>query len=382
MKHLIGIFLILTSFSMVEAFEGHGGQEFQQPESSEVIDFINGIDLNEIETLLKGEGAVGWIHGAAAPYRQYVFTFRDPNNFFRFVNLSIATRSPKILKQLETMARHDLVRIKGSFSSNPSPQRHIKVESIELLKAFDPGMPFPKYHHVAELPKELGDEGTLTGKVHAVVAGGRIFVIEYKDAIIPLYVEATEHTANLWRNDVIELKYKRQEFPKLPVHLELDLSTAAPIRVTDSISEFHGKRTHFLPGMEIPAGVTAEEIQADLANAQGPQTYNYVEGKLVLFPKSPQLKFNVFALQVEDLNGIKRNFTLVNFQDIDVFMGVLEKLGDAWNAKLDGRVINSRNKLVNLDITIRVRGTFNVVDPNQANAQILLNAVEDIEVLP
>lgn len=326
-------------------------QNFETPTREEVRDFLNGIDLNEVEKLLKGDGAVGWIHGAVAEYRQYVFTFRDPNNFFKFVNLSLSVRSPKLLKQLESLGRHDLVKIKGEFStSNPSPQKHIKVKSIEVLKEFDPGMPFPKYAHDAKLPEELKSQSELVGKVHAVVAGGRIFVIEYKDAIVPLYVENPEFTQDLYRNDIIRLHYKVQEFPRLPIHLSLDTSVKEPVEVLDSMVAWH-------------------------------DTKGSLEGNLVLFPKSPQLKFAVFALQIKDANGVKRNFTLVNFNDVDVFMAILNKLGKVWEENKGSGIINGRNKLVNLNIKIRATGTFNVVDPNQANPQILLSAESDIEIL-
>ena len=44
-----------------------------------------------------------------------------------------------------------------------------------------------------------------------------------------------------------------------------------------------------------------------------------VEGALVLFPKSPQVIFNVFAVLQELPGGMQRQYTLVNFESTEAF---------------------------------------------------------------
>jgi len=44
-----------------------------------------------------------------------------------------------------------------------------------------------------------------------------------------------------------------------------------------------------------------------------------VEGELVLFPKSPQVKFNVFAVLQPLPGNLRRQFTLANFESTDAF---------------------------------------------------------------
>ncbi|MCB0411953.1 MAG: hypothetical protein KDD22_05465, partial [Bdellovibrionales bacterium] len=40
------------------------------------------VDLGQVEKDLKGEGALGWVHGADQDNQIFVFTVRNPENFF------------------------------------------------------------------------------------------------------------------------------------------------------------------------------------------------------------------------------------------------------------------------------------------------------------
>ncbi|NBX68530.1 MAG: hypothetical protein EBR01_06170 [Proteobacteria bacterium] len=303
--------------------------------------------MEEIQRMLEGNGLQGWIHGAVNEYSQYVFTYRVPGNFFDHYEFPITTENPEVKKFLESSNRHDEVIIRGSFLANGAPIQHIDAKEIYLYQKFEDGLGHGKYTHEAKLPEELEGKTELKGKVHAIVDGGKVLVIEYKDAIIPVVVPKPELAKDLYRNDKITLQYKLRKHPHLPAHVAVDVSKTNPIVVTDSLVKWHMK--------------------------QGSLT-----GTLVLFPKSPQVQFNVFALQVVDNDGVKREITLVNFDDPKAFEAIRNKLQEWWDEKPQN-IINARNKYLNLNVQVKATGTFNVVDPGQANMQILLKGPENIE---
>jgi len=104
-----------------------------------------------------------------------------------------------------------------------------------------------------------------------------------------------------------------------------------------------------------------------------------VEGALILFPKSPEIIFNVFAVQQLLRDGLNRQFTLVNFDDPDLFQKIREKLQKAWD-QFPKDFVNGRNKLVSTKVRVKASGTVNVIDPNQANPQILLKSLDSVVI--
>ena len=86
----------------------------------------------------------------------------------------------------------------------------------------------------------------------------------------------------------------------------------------------------------------------------------------------------MYALEAVDADGVTREFTLLN-QSVPIFQSIHDKLGAAWKSRPAG-VIDGRNKLVNPSIHVHAHGTFNLVAPNQANAQILLDSADDVTV--
>jgi hypothetical protein len=308
------------------------------------------IDLGKVEADLKGAGAVGWLHGSSAQTGLYAFTVRNPENFFDYVIVSLVNSESVTRETLATFSRHDKVRIQGEFLNNRSPQKHVLVKSIELLKKFEaPTGPIPDHNYQAELPKDLVGLNQATFLVHAIAGEGRILVTEYKDVVVPIYVRNPILIKDLFRNDVVELRFKIQSDPGRPTHLRLLETEAEPIKVIESIKQKHG----------LPADVL---------------------GSLVLFPKSPEIIFNVFAVQELLPNGLSRQHTIVNFKDPQVFAKIREKLQTAWDQKPEHT--SGRNKLVSSGVRVRVKGTFNVVDANQANPQILIESPEQISVEP
>ncbi|MBX9765856.1 MAG: hypothetical protein K2X47_01175, partial [Bdellovibrionales bacterium] len=175
-------------------------------------------------------------------------------------------------------------------------------------------------------------------------------VVEYGDAIIPLPVAAsmTQFTRDLSRGDKVRVHFKVRSYPSAPSHLVLDTTHATPIEVLESVQTQHGKV------MEIT-------------------------GALVLFPKSPQVMFDVFAIQADLGDGVVRDYTLVNFEDIQLFKDIRAKADLAWKAAPQDGVFNGRNKLVNSKIIGKAKGVINYVDPNQANPQVLLQNIQDLQ---
>ncbi len=303
-----------------------------------------GLELTTLSEELNNTGLIGRIHGAASESQMFVMSVREPNNFFSHREFSLlAGDYSEILDQAN---RHDLVCVQGNFISNPSPQQHISVRAIQILEPWSQPEGFSPYQR--QLLAELPQNSSLIGKVHAIADQGTILVMEYQDTIIPIYVAATEYTQGLYRGDIIKLSYQIQRHPRKPIHLKLDTKAEEPLKVIDAISSWQNQE----------------------------QT---LTGNLVKFPQSPQLKFDVYAMEV-DTKGIQRYFTLINFEDIDEFQKIRNKLADIWDANAS-TAISGRNMLINPEVTIQARGLINIISPQQANPQILLDSAEQVNYL-
>jgi hypothetical protein len=306
------------------------------------------VDMGQIENDLKGPGVTGWIHGAVHERNLYVFTYRNPKNFFDYVEMSLITNDPATQTKLEGLNRHDKILVKGSFMQNPSPQKHILATSVDIVEKYKSGSPVDPYQHEAKVPDELLKLTTALFLVHAIAGDGHILVVEYKDQVLPIFVHNADLTKGLFRNDSVQLKFSIQGYPDNPTHLILDERDPEPLKVVDSIKSLHGK----------PASV---------------------KGALIMFPKSPEILFNVFAVQQELPGSLKRQFTLVNMDDPAAFKKIREALQAAWD-RHPGQFVNARNKLLSTKIQVTATGIFNEVDPSQANPQILLKTVDDIKI--
>jgi hypothetical protein len=307
------------------------------------------VDVKQVEKEMAGDGAVGWIHGSVKDTGIYVFTYRNSKDFFDYLLISLTSDRQAVREKFASFNRHDKVRIKGSFLLNPSPQKHANIESIEVVKKFESPLGTDLYQYDAKIPDDLLKMKSASFLVHAIAGDGRILVLEYRDAVVPVFVKKrTELSHDLQRNDIIQLNYVVQKDPTHPLHLSLDEETSEPLKVTESIREIHGK----------PA---------------------VVEGALILFPKSPEINFNIFAVQQELPNGLKRQYTLVNMTDPGVFAKIRAKLQAAWD-KHGKEYVNGRNKYVSQRIRVKATGTFNQVSANQANPQIFLKNANSIEI--
>ncbi|MEA5537103.1 hypothetical protein, partial [Crocosphaera sp. XPORK-15E] len=297
---------------------------------------------------LENTGLLGEIHGAVTEEQLYVLSVREPDNFFEFRHFSLISANKKTQETLGKVKRHDQVCLKGKLIDNPSPQPHILVESATIRESWSGLEGYEKYKYEATIPEELKDKTQVVVKVHAINNQGEILVVEYKDRVIPIFVETPELTKDLYRGDLIDISYQIQPLPEKPTHLNLNLAVKNPLKIVEQLVTRQGK----------------EET---------------LTGKLVKFPQSPQLKFDVYGIEVIT-QGIPRYFTLVNFEDIQEFEKIRLKLATIWNNNLN-TVKPARNFLINPNVTIEVQGKINIISPQQANPQILLENASQIKVL-
>jgi hypothetical protein len=308
------------------------------------------VDVAEIEKLLTTSGVVVEIHGAVPTLGLFAVTYRNPASFFDFEQLSLVARDPAVLAQLHGIGRHDRIRIRGRLLPNPSPQPHILAESIELVRKYLPAVAAGPYEYGSDLPRDLLGKTSASFLVHIAQPDEGILVVEYHDAVIPIFVTNTARLATLSRNDVIHLSFRVQDHPGRPLHLEVNEDAPEPLRVLDSIAAKHGR-------------------PADM------------QGALVLFPKSPQIVSNVFALLEKLPGGLTRQYTLVNLESDARFAAIRAKLQAAWDRHAaTGDFVNGRNKLVSLKVRVRAKGTFNQTETGQANPQILLDSPDAITI--
>ena len=306
-----------------------------------------GLEINNLAQELTSTGLIGRIHGAAGTSQMFVMAVREPNNFFSHREFSLIPSSESTTNTLSQLNRHDLVCVQGNIIANFSPQKHIALNSVRVLEKWQQPKSFEPYQRQTDLPVELKEQTSFVGKVHAIGAEGKILVMGYRDLVLPVYVAEPEYTKNLYRGDIVRLNYQVQSYPQRPLHLQLDTTNEQPIEIIDAIASINNQ----------------------------PQT---LTGSLVKFPQSPQLKFDVYAMEVDtDVEGIKRYFTLINFNDMAKFQNIRDKLAEIWN-KNASSAVSGRNMLINPQVAIEAAGVGNIISPEQANPQILLESAEQI----
>ncbi len=309
-------------------------------------DAYEGLEMSKLHQELETTGLIGRVHGAAGKGSQlFVLSVREPNNFFAHREFSLIARQEESLSTLEKLNRHDLICIQGNILTNSSPQEHIAIDAIQVLEPWQQPENIEPYEREVNLPEALETQTSFIGKVHAIGADGKILVVEYLDGVIPIFVNSTEFTQNLYRGDIVELHYQIQKQPEQPTHLQLDTTVEQPIEVIDAIASWHNH-------------------------------VKTITGNLVKFPRSPQLKFDVYA--IEDVSqGITRDFTLVNFENIAEFTKIREKLAEIWEQN-SSTAIAGRNMLINPEVMIEASGKINLISTEQANPQILLKSAQQV----
>jgi hypothetical protein len=310
----------------------------------------NVISYERLNSCLGQDGVLLEVHGIVPVSSMFVVTFRNPNNFFQSVHLSLLGTTQETRNMIRTLRRHDVVLIQGMIDNEiPAPQRHLKASSISLVERSPESTPGQDYRYEA-VPESVLNMSELIGKVHAVYAEGQVLVVEYKDMVIPVFVKEQwlEQTKSLFRGDIVAIKYVVQRGPRRPVHLNLDPDKDDSFRVLRSVVTGHG----------LPVTLT---------------------GKLLMFPKSPMVKFPVFAIDVDMGNGILLAHTVLSFTNPELFKAVRELFQAEWDRN-PSTVRNYRNKFRNEAITFTVSGTYNMIDPGQANPQIVIDSLSDIKL--
>lgn len=352
MKSIFALVLFFASFATAQVHQPSGLTDSMScvaaTSSTTIIDA-------ELDKCLKTSGVRFEVHGISVEDRTAVITYRSTTNFFVFRHMSLISKDSAVRAAIFALKRHDVVIVKGAIGRVESPQKHVSATAIvvETPSTAHDGMPDYKYDTP---PEEVLTKSNLTAVVHGIFHDGAILVLEYGDRVIPVFVEAryVGETKNLYRSDVIEINYAVQESPGHPIHLNL---------------------TGNINGKSVPPVTVKQSILA-----QSGQQID-VTGELVMYPKSPQIPFNIFAVKQDLGQNLRRYYTLVNVEDPNLFKAIREKLQAAWDAETTGRQ-NDRNKWINTKIRVRARGVSNTQDPNQANPQILLGALTDVEVVP
>ncbi len=312
-----------------------------------------------ISEKLREGGLKGWIHGAANSYNTYTFTYRseDPKDdmaFFKSEQFSLIAGTPEVKETLKTLSRHDKVSLHGVILENRSPLVHLKVDRLEILEKY----PTPLKNEYKFDPAPFMERGTfeILGQVHANVSSeelGRALIVDWKDLLIPIAVppSLSSDTKDLIRGDIIKISVKAINSPRSTKHFLLDDSSKQPLKVVDSMRQCHGQE-------------------------------RVVEGYLAKFDQSPAIRTDIYAIRVEDLNGIARNFTLFpssSDQDefVRVFRAVSAKAKAAWTESAFPALV-IRNFSAKKGVWVKAHGRINVVSSEQANAQIYLNTAEDV----
>jgi hypothetical protein len=309
------------------------------------------IDFNKVKELLQSpDGLTAEIHGIDTEHNLYAVALRGKlvggTDFFDFANLPILGKDADTRAKIQALKRHDIVVLKGDFRDIDSPQRHISVTSLEMKAPYpDICAGLAPYQHITQLPDDLNGLTSIVAKVHAIIDDGATMMVEYKDTNIPVIVSDPAQVKNLFRGDKIKMNFTISEHPKRPVHLALAKGDKA-ISVVKSILAEH------------------ERPFKDFC------------GTLALYPKSPDIRSDVYAMEVPIGDGYAWTYTLFN-EDPAKFAAIRDKAAARWSASTQGRVCG-RNYLLNPSITICASGLGNEEDPNQANPQVLLDSADSI----
>ncbi len=305
------------------------------------------IDLDRFIVELQTTGVELEVHGIDPEADRLVAAYRDSQDFFDFQIFALTSRNKATIEFIRTLNRHDRIRVRGEIPSRTRPFLHIEVSDIELLKSGGTGV--GSYPHPIRIPDDIQHLSEMVVKVHAVHDQGRMIVADYRGSILPVLVPPPnrDKAAALDRGDLVQIKFALRDEPEWPVHLNLKAEADA-LEVLEHMSDLHDQPVEY-------------------------------EGDLVLFPASPQVKFNVFALQKDIGHGVVREYTIINFSDPELFEALRTKMQSAWD-RSPIQAENDRNKLIKRGLRIKARGRFNFVDKSQANPQIEVESLDDLEV--
>lgn len=348
MKSIIASTILLLTLGFSSSYAQHDDNNNDHGTGASQIDMV------KLEKDLNTVGIKGWIHAAVDSKELYVFTYRRPGAFFDYIIFPVATEDQAIMSDLKKRDRHDEVLITGDLIDNRSPVKHINIKALTVVKKHESVVTQSAYFYKGNMDEVLNSESQVF-RVHATGNEGQVMVVEYKDIVIPVFIKDPEDqkiAKGLFRGDKIRLNYRVQKSPHAPTHIrptarEL-LGGKSPIETLVSIVKIHG----------LPIEKT---------------------GSLVFFPQSPEINRNIFALQEVDENDEPVQYTLVNFDSPELLDAILAKLQKVWDEN-KSTAENGRNRMINHQLRVTAKGIGNMVSQSQANPQIFLNRLEDIEV--
>lgn len=316
------------------------------------------VTLDELKPQLEAGGLKGTMHGANHQQGTYVFTWRNPRDFFNFYDFSLIPGGPEVTRVLDRLDRHQVVMIKGRIVPEIGPQPHILVTEITPGEKWESGVTAAHGRPAAtDLRRSLAGKKMIHGMVHAVGEDGGLLVLEWRNGILPVLVPGDpgvrQKVGTLYRGDKVDLRFQVQQAPGQPVHVLIDGSPKdgkEPVTVTDRLETLDGKT-------------------------------ETVEGNLVLFPKSPSLTRSIWGVERKNADGLHWYFTIFNFEDLKDQEQIETALQSAWSREPRG-ITDARNKFVNTRVRVRVTGKINNPSKNQANPTLMTDSTRVTVISP
>ena len=279
-------------------------------------------------------GLVLSVHGNIPEQKLFVATWRSKVDFFKYRHFPMIVNDEDLQEVVKQLKRHDKVVVTGHLRYSSTRQEHIRVSKLEVLEVGE--LPPPIDHDIPEVP--IGD--SLTAKVH--FAKGRTLVVDWQNRVFPVILPNEENA--FWRNDGIRLQLTKQKWPRLPHHYRLD----GEIEVTEAVESLHNQ-------------------------------IKTIQGNLVCYPKSPQIRFDVYAIEWRSPSSHLDRFITLMTEDTDEFFEMRDKVKAIWESC--SNKTRRQQHYVCPDIKMKAHGRMNVVAPTQANVQIMLRSIDDIEEL-
>jgi hypothetical protein len=313
------------------------------------------------------EGLALLVHGIDNDNGSFALTWRDKGDFFKYVMLPMTGRNPEVKKAIATLQRNDKIRVWGSFDLFlKSNQRHLEIDDLRMENPFFnacKAMGLPPYQHTTKVPQDLVDKEEITALVHGVANNGASLEIQYGDANVAVIVPEPARVADLFKGDIVKLRYTLVYPPNGPVHMKL-IKGADAVQMVQAIQDVNPKD---------------DDSSEPKIQDQKPDEDPVRCGPLVLYKESPNINSNVFAVKMSQAAGYDWTFTLFNAENPDEFSKIKAKAQAAWDANV-ATAQCGRNFVWNPNIIVCAKGPGNDSDASQANPQIMVNSAGDITV--
>lgn len=312
---------------------------------------IAALNRQDAQKTLDEKGIVGLVHAANAAEGLYVMSYvPDPSNFFDRYFFSLVPSTAELRQALSGLRRNDKIRVRGLLNFRKTSQPHLLVNDVAVEQTFSPPDQPATVESTPQVSvvDEIERHDVVTAMVHAI-PGDDLLVAEIRDKVVPIVVKQPQLLQGLGRGDILDLRLVVRGQPSTPTHGQLVFQRS-----------------------ETPPVLKIQESFASRNNQQ-----MKIQGRLALFPKSPLINRDIWAVEEALPSGLYRYYTLVNFDqdgqitpEMDALSMKLRKLWDA-NKR---HVVAGRNKLINNKINISADGRILITSGDQANAQIHLRA--------